>query len=264
MNTPQLSASKLWTFAASGIASLALATSAQAAFTAPIPAGFPETPGALLGAGSGAVDLTGTVIDSKIGIFSQAIDPFNTSGVTLRTMVVDRDGAGPGTFLDFYYQVVNTSTGPSESDIFRLGIGGGYLDSVAVQATYATSLAGLTGVPGGFSSLGNKTSAWSADREPNIIGYDDAAFDFDTSQFLNSVTPSPQNIFADDTSQWLVLRTDYSTYVNTLGYTTGGNGSSFNGTFAPVPEPSTILFGLAMIGFCVGGRLRKSPETSQL
>lgn len=255
-----------------GVAAILGTASADAAFVN-VPDNTPETPGILLGGGSTVLDTgAGTVLASQEQSWSSTLIQGTFSG-TLRSMVVDSGGG-----YDFYYQVLNTSTGGTNvgMDIFRLAIPGYSLTDPLnpVDATYRTDgLVGLVGVPVAFlpdqlSNKGVNGAVYSADRDPALDAPEffggGAAFDFDPSQLFNLAVPggpttAPQNIEAGERSNWLVLRTNYSAFnVVDSAILSGGNDTGLASTFAPIPEPSTVLFGLAMFGVCAGGRLRKS------
>lgn len=264
----------LWITAVAGVTAILGTASANAAFVNILDnsPGFPSSNPL----GGGTTGLTGTVIASReegwtgIGTLSQGV----FQG-TLRSMVVDT-GAG----YDFYYQVLNTSTGGTNvgMDIWRIAIPGYALTDPLnpVDATYRTDgIAGLTLDALSTTWAGTQISnnagggqVFSADRDialddPAFIG-GGAAFDFDASQFLNLNVPggptsTPDNIEAGERSNWLVLRTNYTVF-NPVDSAQLGGGltTALANTFAPIPEPSTVLFGLAMIGACAAGRVRKS------
>jgi hypothetical protein len=262
----------VWIPALLGATAILGTTSAQAAFQN-VPDNTLEAPGILLGAGT--TNLGGTVIASKEQAWTGTIVNANTYQGLLRSMVVDT-----GSGFDFYYQVVNTSLGGLNvgNDIFRIAIPGYSLTdpTYPVDATYRTDgLAGLTldalsttWVPTQISNNAGGGQVYSADRDPALVTPDffggGAAFDFDASQLFNTNVPggpttAPDNIEAGERSNWLVLRTNYSFFnVVDSAVQTSGGGTGLASTFAPIPEPSTVLFGLAMLGFCAGGRLRKS------
>jgi hypothetical protein len=270
------SAQSNWPCTVVGVTLLFAVTAAQAAFVS-VPAGNPSG-GALLAEGSAAPTVAGLVLASQEAPFFGTIVnlPSSYSGI-LRSMVVDT-GAG----YDFYYQVINTSLGPifDNNDIFRLAIPGYDQGQIGVQATYlndgVATIAGLGGVPAGFTSTflpnkGANGAVFSADRDLSLntarfLG-GGAAFDFDPSQFPNMNPPggpttAPQNIETGENSSWLVLRTDAVTYNTVFGaVVSSGGGTGLATAFAPIPEPSTVLFGVAMFAVCAGGRVRKARRT---
>lgn len=272
MKTPQLLTAKILS-SAFGVVSLIVVSSAQAAFVSVAP-NTPESPGVLLGAGTSV--LAGTVLASSANNFVGSVSGSTLSG-TLRSMVVDT-----GSGYDFYYQVINTSTSGLNGgdDIFRLAIPGYGQGAFTVDATYRTdALAGLTGAPVAFTSTfvpnkGLDGSVYSADRDPALntaeFNGGGAAFYFDSSQFFNLNVPggpttAPSNIDAGQNSNWLVLRTNYNDYTQTgvVSVLSAGGGTGQAGAFAPIPEPSTMLFGLAMISICANSRRRKNRAVQQ-
>jgi hypothetical protein len=193
-------------------------------------------------------------------------------------MVVDPGAAGGP--LDFYYQVINTSTGDAapgfDNDIYRTILGGYPQDppstltaSVDYMSDGVTTISALSGVPLAFTTSFLPTpgkTVFSADSDPfvptpefngGVIG-----FDFDSTQLFDTDpgpgTSAPNNINEGQASNWLVVRTNYDFYSYSLAQLAGTGGTMQGPILAPIPEPSAVLFGLAMIGVCAGGRLRKS------
>ncbi len=267
----------LWITAVAGVTAALGTVSAKAAFV-PLPDNAPGFPGStpLSGSTLGPDSLGGTVIASSEQNWVGTIVNPNTYQGTLRSMVVANTVGG----LDFYYQVINTSLGGPDvgNDIWRIAIPGWALTDPTnpVEATFRTDgLAGLTldGLSSGWTGTtsnkpGATSNVFSADRDPVFDSPDffggGAAFDFDPSQFNNLdpdgdlVTTTPQTIDAGERSNWLVLRTNYLFFNVVDSAVLSGFGSGLASTFAPIPEPSTVLFGLAMFGVCAGGRKRKS------
>lgn len=260
----------LWITAMAGVTAALGAATSNAAFVN-VPDNTPESADLSVPISTG---LTGSVIASQEQSWSQTLQQGIFQG-TLRSMVVDT-GAG----YDFYYQVLNTSTGGLNAgmDLFRIAIPGYSLTDPLnpVDATYRTDgIASLTldalattWVATGVSNNAGGGQVFSVDRDtaldtPDFFG-GGAAFDFDAAQFFNTAVPggptdAPDNIEAGERSNWLVLRTNYAAFnFVQSAQISGGNSTGFASTFAPIPEPSTVLFGLAMIGVCAGGRVRKS------
>lgn len=258
-----------WITAAVGVAAILVPVSSEAAF-ANVPDNTGEFPGIAL---TGTTGLTGTMVASQEQSWSLPLIQGTFSG-TLRSMVVDNGGV-----YDFYYQVVNTSTGGVSNgmDIFRLAVPGFPLTDPLnpVDATYRTDgLAGITGLDALATSwLGTQISnnagggqVFSADRDPLLDTPDffggGAAFDFDASQFINTnvggATTAPDNIEAGERSNWLVLRTNVSYFNAVQSGVLSSQATGLASTFAPIPEPSTVLFGLAVLGVCGSGRRRKA------
>jgi hypothetical protein len=236
MNKPKPITKTVRAAALVGAFSLIAVATTQATFTA-LPSPTPEFPGVtpLLDAGGG------TVVDFKSSSFTNA---FNTG--TLNTWVVDADGAGPGTSLDFYYQVVNTGAvpppGPGD-DIFRFKTTGGFK---GLTLSVAQSLAAPG--PGGAVPTGKLAS--SADRDegsPGSVGFDFGA----PPAFVGD----PNNLQPGEAGSFLIVRTNSSSYhIGNAAVSSGDTG--FVSTFVAVPEPTSLLFGLAMFGVTLNSRIK--------
>jgi hypothetical protein len=273
------SVTKSWIPAAVGAISLLAVSGGQAAFVS-VPFTTTEAGSLPLGAGSTIADTgAGTVLAFLESPYVGTVPSSPLQQGILRSMVVD-PGA-PGGPLDFYYQVINTSTGPIlfggdsyANDIYRLSVNGFNLPTISVQAAYrtdATLLDGLTGVPAGFTSsfTPNKvgSTVWSADHDFGATN--DAAFYFDQAKIFdndpsaatdapNNINDGSFNVNGYEASNWLVLRTNYDGFSYGFGGVIGQAGTGLAGALTPIPEPSTIIFGVAMFGLCAGGRFRKA------
>ena len=237
-----------------GAFSLIAVTTTQAAFTA-LPSPTPETPGVALGAFQAAGG--GTVLAVYDSPFVDNAQPTPFASGTLRSFVVDRD-AGPGVALDYYYQLVNTSAPPADftQEFFRLKTTGGFDPSLVLSVGQTDSLAGLVAgggsgfVAGSYITAGVKP-ANSADRDVATSG--SVGFDF-------AVIPPPfigdaANIGQGQASGFLVVRTN-STQYGLVTTAIDGAATSFPSAFAAVPEPSSVLFGLAMFGLTLNSRIK--------
>jgi len=258
--------SKAWVGAVAGILSLTVTAVTQAAFV-PVPNSTNEIPGAALTAGTAPV--AGTVVAFGATPFTSlpglGFTGSPTTG-TLRSMVVNNGLGG----LDFYYQVLNTSASAinSGNDIFRF-VGKGF-DGAVTSATYIAgnplSLLNTAVIPAGTLAAWNASatgttplggSAFSADRDPALAGVTGVGFDFDSSHFVNLGVPggpttAPGNVDSGQISDWLVVRTNSTVFQGSTAEIDGGAGASFNvADFAPIPEPTTVVFGLAMAGACL-------------
>ena len=245
-----------------GAFSLIAVTTTQAAFTAlPSPTG--ETPGVALGAfqPSGG----GTVLAVYDSPFVDNASPTPFASGTLRSFVVDRD-AGPGVALDFYYQLVNTSAPPADftQEFFRLKTTGGFDPSLILSVGQTDSLAGLVAgggsgfVAGSYVTAGVKP-ATTADRDVATIG--SVGFDFPSQPPLPFIG-DPKNIGQGQASGFLVVRTN-STIYGLIQTAVDGAATSFPSAFAAVPEPSSVLFGLAMFGLTLNSRIKsRSSKTA--
>ena len=249
MNNPKVLTTtfKVATFA---VAFSLIASASQAAFVS-LPSPTPEVPGALLGGLTSTGG--GTVLAFRDSAFTNAF----TSG-TLRSFVVDRDPTA-AVALDFYYQVVNTTPVPDMGDeqIFRVKTVGGF-DSTANPVFVAQTdvltglLAGASGINlGSFTTSGLKP-ARTADRDegsPSSVG-----FEFPVAP--GGILPDPANIASLQNSTFLVVRTNSSSFVNAIAQVSSAD-TSLVSTFAAVPEPSSILFGLGMFGVALTSRAKR-------
>ncbi len=236
----------------------ASAITSQAVLVLPTTA---ETPGALLGAGVG--NSGGTVVaGGDITVpFSDVSLPSNFNG-TLRTTVVRNAG---GT-LDFYYQLANTTTAPNipDPELYRLTLN-------PFSAAFSTSGAsyeafvinnGLAGIAGAASVPGT-VAAFSADRQVGVQGVG-FGFDFGDAQFLDDVTPPFTNLNPGQTSNFLLIRTSATQFAQTTASAIGAGTATPIRSFAPIPEPTTILVGLALttfLGCSELGRSRRRKAT---
>jgi hypothetical protein len=241
---------KRWTAPVAGLLTLVAVSSSSAALIAP---GAGPSPLA------GTANFGGTVVgDSTVGF----IEPSSLFQGTLRTVVV-QNGSG---LLDFYYQLTNTSQlapvnvpAGGGSDIFRVvvtgfnGFGTGAGDFLDME-TVTNGLAGISGA--GAFAVGTE-DAVSADRLP-IVSSNQAGFEF--SPFLGSL----DNVDSGETSQFLVIRTNTRIFGSVSTAIVSGFGTAFAPSFAPVavPEPATLLAGLALGGYVAFrdlGRRRRQP-----
>jgi len=229
--------------ALSGAFSLLGGLGAQAAFTA-LPPGTPETPGVGVPTAAPA-EITGTVLKVRNANFQDTGTPPPLNTGVLRSFVVDR-GAG---LLDFYYQIVSTSS-PAE-ELFRIKSIGGFSPALTVSVSQTNSLAGLTAglgsgfVAGSFTQGAGLEDASTADRDVGSVG----SVGFDMSN-PPAFFPDPENIQGGETSSFLVIRTNSTVYGDVLAQISGSGGTSLALTFAAVPEPGSMVFGLGILGVC--------------
>jgi hypothetical protein len=255
MKTPNSNRTKALATALMGAASLFTAAGGHAAFSL-VPYG-----GTLNLSGTAGTPPGGDVKDSKQVAFTDTANPTFTG--FLRSIVVDADGAGPGTNLDFYYQIENVSTlgtPASDYDIISFALQQGFGTGNNVQADWLSSL----GTLGGETLLfvpkvptAGKT-VYQATRE--FVPTDGAGFTFDSDLGLPDTNPPFNNIGKGQVSNWLVLRTTASTWTSVssaIGYGLGA-ATPDAPSFAPVPEPSSVLLGLVGLGVFAGRRFRKS------
>ena len=243
--------------ALAGAFSLIVAATSQAALVV-VPVVTAQVPGVPLTSSTAIApaapnNLGGTVVAFRSSNFAESGTPPPSFTGVLRSLVV----RNPLNTLDFYYQVANGSTTPvgTGSDIYRVavkGFTGSGLGGEPVQATFRSD--GITSlntaiIPAGqlpaFQTVGTKGVA-TADRDPGISLTGGVGFDFDTAHFLGG----PNNVDSNQTSFWMVVRTNAQSFTDSTS-TLSGAGSALNvSTFAPIPEPTTLGFGLALLGVC--------------
>ena len=251
MNNPKVLTTtfKVATFA---VALSLIASASHAAFVS-LPSPTPEVPGALLGGLTSTGG--GTVLAFRDSAFSNAF-----SSGTLRSFVVDRDPTA-AVALDFYYQVVNATPVPDvlgDEQIFRIKTVGGFDSTsnpvLAAQTDVLTGLlAGASGISlGSYTTGGTLKPARTADRDegsPASVG-----FEFPVAP--GGIVADPANIASLQNSTFLVVRTNSSSFVNAIAQVSSAD-TSLVSTFAAVPEPSSILFGLGMFGVALTSRAKR-------
>jgi hypothetical protein len=222
--------------------SLVAVSAAQAAFV-PLPTGTPETPGVVLDPNTAG--LTGTVLAVRDASFADTGTPPPLNTGVLRSFVVDSGGG----LLDFYYQLVSTAN-PAE-ELFRIKSIGGFSPGLALSVAQTNSLGGLVAgagsgfVAGSYTQGGGLEGASTADRDVGSAG----SVGFDLSN-PPAFFPNPSNIQGGETGTFLVIRTNSSQYGDVTAQISGSGGTSLASTFAAVPEPGSMIFGLAVLGTC--------------
>jgi hypothetical protein len=230
-----------------GAFSLIIATASQAAFVAlPSPADPPVALGGLTLTGGGTVLAT---------LSTPYTAPFSNG--TLNTYVVDRGGG----LLDFYYQVVNLTPAPDlfgDDQVARIAIENSF-NYPGVDPVFAaqTDVDPVTGLP-----VGGLKPASVADRDRptgNPLTLGSIGFNFPVAPPNDpAFTSDPLNIASGQSSTFMVVRTN-STVFGAATASVGTNGGFTQvGTFAPIPEPSSILFGIAMFGVALTNRSRRA------
>jgi hypothetical protein len=229
--------------ALSGAFSLLGGIGAQAAFTV-LPPLTPETPGVAVPIAA-AAEVTGTVLTTRNAAFADNGTPPPLNTGVLRSFVVDR-GAG---LLDFYYQLVSTSS-PAE-ELFRIKSIGGFAPGLAVSVSQTNSLAGLVAgggsgfVAGSYTQGAGLEDASTADRDVGSVG----SVGFDLSN-PPAFFPDPENVSGGESSTFLIVRTNSTQYGDVTAQISGSGGTSLASTFAAVPEPGSMVFGLGILGVC--------------
>jgi len=237
--------------ALSGAFSLLGGLSAQAAFSALNP-GTPESPGVVVPTAT-AGEVTGTVVAFKAVNFSDTGTPPAVNTGVLNSFVVDRGGG----LLDFYYQLVNTSTPDpllNLDEIFRIKSIGGFQGVAGVQVAQTNSIAGLIGAPA--LPVGVE-GASTADRDVGSVG--SIGFDFSTPP---AFLPNPSNVQGGEASSFLIIRTNSTTFGNATAQISGGGGTSLPSTFAAIPEPGSMVFALGVLGVCFVRNRKGQPARS--
>ena len=238
-----------------GAFSLIAISTTQAAFVG-LPSPTLETPGVSLG-GLTAIGVGKVVAFQTQAFFDNALPtPFATG--TLNSFVVDRGGG----LLDFYYQVVNTSPGPDpfgDADFYRFKTQGGFAPGSVLSVAQTNSLAGLDTslfpAVAGLTQGAGLQSAATADRDIGTPG--SVGLDFPTQPPL-PFTGNPNDVNAGESSSFFVVRTNTNYFGDIVSAISGSATSYPVGTFAAVPEPSSLLFGLAMFGITLNSRSRRT------
>lgn len=246
--------------ALAGSASLLGSASSLGAF-ANLPSPTNETPGVMVDANT--LGLVGTVLAVRDSPFVDNALPTPFAQGTLRSFVVDRDPTA-GIALDFYYQLINTTPPavPADPDqeFFRLKTTGGFATSLVVSVAQTNDLSGLTAglgsgfVPGSYTTGATLKPTATADRDVGSMG--SVGFDFPIQPPL-PFTGDPRNIGAGQLSSFLVVRTNSTTF-GLAETRISGSATSFAAAFVAVPEPSTALFGLALLGTVLTRRRKQA------
>jgi hypothetical protein len=240
---------KLLPLSALALFSMLSVSSFATLFNLPNPT--PETPGLALDANT--LGLTGTVVRVLDVPFSDnALLPNGTPAPfatgLMRSFAVDRGGA-----LDFYYQLVNTTQGQPDlnNEFFRLTIENGFSPGSVLSVGNTNTLAGLTAgagsgfVAGSYAQGAALEDAATADR--GVTGPASIGFDFPTQPPLPFIG-DPRNVGVGEASNFLVVRTNTNSIALTRSIVSGA-ASSFPTVLAAIPEPTTILMGLALASF---------------
>lgn len=236
-----------------GLLSLSASATSQAALVGPAEANIP---GEALG--GGVVNFGGTVVANLSQSFVDTSIPNSFTGALRSTVVRNASNT-----LDFYYQLSNTTTGTNVPDpeIFRLT-----LDSFSSKFSTGAGGAyeifnisnGLTGITGAGASVAGTNAAFSADREVGVLGRG-IGFDWGDDHFIDDSTAPFTNLLAGQTGNFLVVRTNAAEFMPSIANVIGA-GSAAVTTFVPIPEPATVLMGLALssfIGYSEFGRNRR-------
>ena len=184
------------------------------------------TPGSPNPGGTVFADIT-TAFTAPLGLFSG----------TLRTLAVKEAG---GTF-DFYYQLTNTTADPLE---FIDGFVASNFTGFTTEVDWSTDgLAGITGA--GAFSLGSTPSEFAT---RDLTPPDDLTFFFPFGSLTNSGAQNP--------SAFLFVRTNATDFAPGQVVVSGSGTTPPIASFAPavVPEPSSVLFGIAIVSVIAARR----------
>lgn len=228
--------------ALAGAFSLVASSQVQAAF-ALLPAGTPEVPGVAVPIEAAP---TGTVIATHNEAFADNAKPTPFATGIMKSFVVQQ----PGGTLDFYYQLVNTTVDPLE-EFFRIKSIGGFSPGLTLSVAQTTSLAGLTAglgsgfVAGSYTQGAALEDASTADRDVGSVG--SVGFDFSNPP---AFIGNPENVGGGESSTFLIIRSNATTYGLFTTEVVSGSASSFPVVFSAVPEPGSMVFGLGVLGVC--------------
>lgn len=163
---------------------------------------------------------------------------------TLNSMVILDGNTG---YLDFLYQVINDAS--SLDDLNQLRIA----DYVGVgSVAYG---AGILDV--GFIDGVSLVQAGILGAPSKPIGTNDPSFISRSSNGIRvtgNFTGPGSLLTPGDSSSWLVIRTDFSTFAVGTGSVVNNLQSNIVSVLAPIPEPSTALMGVGLTLFCGLGR----------
>lgn len=224
-----------------------LISSAQAAFVT-LP--FPSPEGAVSLGGLTSIP-AGTLLASRSSAYT---DVFGSTGI-LNSYVVQTGGVGSP--LDFYYQVVNTTPapdpfGPGDEQISRISIQGGF-PTTTVNATNSVAQTNVS--PLTFLANASLQPAATADRGEPLITNGNLGFNFPAG--INNFQTNPANIASGESSTFLVVRSTSTTFASQTARVELNGGTQELASFAAVPEPGSILFGLGMFGVAMTSRVRR-------
>lgn len=251
-NCPTITSShRLLAFAA---AALLHTVSVQGAAIAP---NTPFNPGVAISPGTTIIatgSLAGTVLADQTIPFAESMGGYFTG--QLRSLVIQRTDTST---LDFYYQIFNTTTSemfPNDADIFALAIdnfGGFGFAGDSLDLIYRTD--GLAGITGAGAFVNGTVGAFTGNREPMAPGSVGFVFANDPAAFIDN----PTNLAIGETSNFLVVRSNATTFAPSPTFVSGTFGTAPTSAYAPVPEPS--IAGLTALGaLCLGLRRRRATR----
>jgi hypothetical protein len=228
---------------------------ATTAFSAVVADGTPFSPGVAL---TGTANFGGIALLDTTTPFSENFNlPPNFTG-TLRTVVV-RNGGGT---LDFYYQLGNIATPLPPADIFRFTIDGFDPFATGVMDYSTNGLAGIAGA--GAFVIGNAPPT-TADRDPSLGS--GVGFTFGVASAPLGPIGTPGNLEVGDTSFFMIVRTNASDYTSVEALVSGFGTAvvqSAGPSATPIPEPGSALIGMAVMGLCGSGLVRRNRKTGSV
>jgi hypothetical protein len=222
------------------IALIASVSSVQAVLLPPPPPNTAATPLAT------TTEIAGTVVGDITVPFGIGTNPNNSAyGGTIQSVVVRRTGTAPllnvgG--LDFYYQIKLTGVNPPSADIRAFTLTN--FDPFVVDAYVDIGSGVVIGVGGRTQGT---QAPYNVGRAPTVVGF----------SFTDNPQPDASLVPATPNSVWVVLRTNATLFGN-------GNAGLLDGfadnarILAPIPEPTTLLFGLGLVATAGFSRMRKS------
>jgi hypothetical protein len=152
--------------------------------------------------------------------------------------------------LDFYYQIRLNPT-PASADIRAFTLSP--YDPFIADAFFDTTV----GAYGAGSPLFGEVNGT---QNPVLVSRDAAGIKFDFRDFPavdNSLVP------ATPLSTWVVLRTNATVFGTGNAALIDGRGDNA-AILAPIPEPTTLLFGLGLVGAAGISRIRKVRNSDAL
>jgi len=221
------------------IALIASVSSVQATLLPPPPPSISAQP---LGT---ATEVAGSVIGDITVPFGIGTNPANSSyGGTIQSVVVRRTGAAPGLAvggLDFYYQLKLTGVNPPSADIRAFTLTN--FDPFIADAFVDIGSGVVIGVGGRTQGT---QAPYNVNRAPSTIGF----------SFQDPPNPDLSLVPANPNSVWIVLRTNATLFGDGRAGLLDGFADNAR-ILAPVPEPTTLLFGLGLVATAGFSRLRK-------
>lgn len=155
--------------------------------------------------------------------------PGNLFTGTIRSVAFDTDGAGPNTGLTFGYQVTNTSTNT---------VGGPeFIDRASLFSFGFGATPNVDFVPAGTTGVLGSGTVTTIDADRNLTG-NRVSFDFEFA-------PGLQN---GSTSRFFYVSTNNPSFTNGTANLIGAGIAVASPVLVPVPEPTTVLFGVALMG----------------